>query len=473
MERYDLAVLGGGTAGLVTAAGGALLGARVILFERDRLGGDCLWTGCVPTKSLIRSAKVYHLARHGELLGLPPLAAAADFAQVMERMRRVRAAIEPHDSPERFRGLGVDVALEPARLEARGRVSSASRQIEARRIVIATGSRAAAPPIPGLEDTGYLTHVEALERDHLPASILILGGGAIGLEFAQLYARFGVSVTVMEREPQLLPQAADPEIAEALRRVLELEGIRVLTGVAVSAAERAADGRKRLRAGQEWLAGEEIFVATGRRPNVEGMGLAEAGVAVAPGGVVVDDTLRTSQPAVFAAGDVTGKHLFTHMADYQARLVVANALVPLLRRRADYSAVPWVIFTDPEVAGVGLSEAEAGRRYGNVQVFRYGFEDLDRAIIDGQAQGIVKLVADRRGRLLGAQMIAPDAGSLIASPIVALRARLRLGQLAGAVHPYPTLPEGVRKAAETVYRQKLEGAGGRLLRRLVRLRSVR
>lgn len=472
MDRYDLAVIGGGTGGLVAAAGAAMLGAKVILFEREVLGGDCLWTGCVPTKALIRSARIYHAARNGAELGLPALEPRADFGRVMERMRAVQARIEPHDSPERFRGLGVDVVLEDARLVGDRRVRSESRDVEARRILVATGSRSVAPPVEGLEAVGYMTHVDAVRRDEAPESLLILGAGAIGLEFAQIYARFGVAVTVLEMADRILP-GEDPEMTAALRVLLEAEGIVIETGVRVERAERAS-GQKVLHGGDRAFRAEEILVATGRRPNVEDVGLEEAGVEVGRQGIVVDDALRTSRPHIFASGDVTGKHMFTHVADYQSKLVVGNALLPLVKRKADYAAVPWVIYTDPELARVGLTESEARDRHGDsIQVYRFGFDDLDRAIIDGEAHGVVKLVADRRGRLLGAHILAADAGSLIAGPILALREGIKLGSVAQAIFPYPTMPEGVQRAAGALYKAKLDGLGGTLLRRLVRWTGVR
>ncbi|MGH7477073.1 MAG: dihydrolipoyl dehydrogenase family protein [Longimicrobiales bacterium] len=471
-DRYDLAVIGGGTAGLVAAAGGALLGARVILFEREALGGDCLWTGCVPSKTLIRSARVRHLQRDGGRFGVGAASTPLDYGAVANRMREVQRAIEPHDSPERFRDLGVDVVLEPARLDGRDRIVSNSRTVAARRVLIATGSRSVAPPIPGLEQTGYLTHVSALALERLPRTVIVLGGGPIGLEFAQLYRRLGVEVTVIERERRIL-QGEDADAADVVRACLEREGVLVHTGLDVTRVEPGQGGVTRVLVGEHDFEAEALLVATGRRANIEGLGLESAGVAVTERGIAVDAGMRTSARGVFAAGDVTGKYLFTHVADYQARLVVANALVPLVRRRADYRAVPWVTYTDPELARVGATEVEARERHGDgVQVWRYDLADSDRALIDGETDGFVKLIADRRGRLLGAHIVGADAGNLIAAPALAVSRGLKLADIAATVLPYPTFPEAIKRAAELRDRERLASAGGRLLRRLVRWRGA-
>lgn len=474
MERVDLAVIGGGTAGLVASAGAAMLGARAALFERDALGGECLWTGCVPTKALVRSANVYHLARNGGRLGLPVLDRPVEFGRVMDRMRSVRAAIEPHDSPERFRGLGVDVVLEDATIPDHHVVRSATRTVHARRILIATGSRAAVPPVEGLEEAGFLTHVTALELDRLPESLAIIGAGVTGLEFAQIFSRLGARVTVLERNDRILVRE-DPELAAMLRRYLEREGIEIRTSVRLSRVRRDVDGLRQISFGDsdQILTVQQVLVAAGRRPNVEGLGLERLGVEMNDDGVAVDDALRTSVDHVYAAGDITGRHQFTHVADYEARLVVANALVPLVTRRADYRAVPRVVYTDPEFAHVGSSEMEAREAHGDaVQVHRYGLEELDRAMVDGDARGVVKLIAGRRGRLLGAGILARGAGDMIAAPALAVRKKLKLSDIAGTIHAYPTMPEAVRRAAEGADRQRLEGFGGSVLKRVVRWAGV-
>lgn len=465
-SRYDLVVVGGGTAGLVTAAGAASLGARVALVERERLGGECLWTGCVPSKALIGSARVAAAMRRAADFGLEPADPGADGRRVLESVREARARIQPHDDPERFRDMGVEV-LEgtPGALTPDGDVRAGDRTLEARKVVLATGSRPAVPPIDGLEEAGYVTHETAFDRESLPGSAVILGGGAIGVEFAQAYRRLGVDVTVVEMEPRLLPRE-DPDLSRMLEEILVEEGVRVLTGARAVAAGseeglrtltvETADGRQTLRA-------EEIFVATGRRPNVEGLELEAAGVEVERQGVVVDDRLRTTRPGVYAAGDVIGGHLFTHVADHEARTVIRNALFPF-PSAVDYSVVPWAIYSDPELARVGLTEAEARERHGDgVQVFAYELEELDRAITDREGRGLVKLVADGKGRLLGGHLLAPGAGSLVAEVALALKEGLKVSALSDLIHPYPTLSEGVRRAADVYYRSKLTDTTRRLL----------
>lgn len=462
---YDIIVIGGGTAGLVTAAGSAGLGARVALIERDRLGGDCLWTGCVPSKALIGSARLAHAFRNAAAFGFGASEPNVDPARVLESVREVRQLIQPHDDPARFRAMGVEVIEGAARFASAHEVEVGGRKLRARRFVIATGSRAAVPPISGLAETGYYTHETAFDRDSMPESVAIIGGGAIGIEFAQAYARLGIRVTVVEMLDQILFRE-EPELAARLRAVLEAAGIRILTGRRVTRVERGTDGVARLatdggyeQAGgdEEVIEAHEVLVATGRRPNVEDLGLEEAGVHVGPQGVVVDDRLRTSRKHIFAAGDVTGGYLFTHVADHEARAVVRNALFPG-SARVRYDVIPWCTFTDPELAHVGLTEAEARERYGGaVRSFTYDLGGLDRAIADRSAVGGVKILTDRRGRILGGHILAPSAGTVIVEIALAMQQRLKLDALSALVHPYPTMSEAVRRTADSYRRSLLTG----------------
>ena len=471
MDTFDLAVIGGGTAGLVTSAGAASLGAKVALIERDRLGGECLYTGCVPSKALIRSAKVLHLMRRAADFGLDPPEVSFDFAKVIDRMRQVQAQVGKHDSPERFRELGVNLFSDAAALLSPTELQVGAQRIQAKKVVIATGSRSAIPPIEGLEATGFLDHVSAFRLSNLPRSIIILGGGPIGIEFAQALARFGVRVTVLEVVGQILPRE-DQEIAQALEAILLAEGIDIHTCTKAFRIEK--DGAEKIVHGEctgvaMTFRAEEIFLATGRRPNVEGLNLEGAGVSYNGKGIIVDDTLRTTARNIWACGDVTGKLLFTHVAEYQARLVVRNALFPF-KSKADYRVVPWCIFTDPEVARVGLTEAEARERFGDVKVYRYNFEDLDRALCDGEAVGLTKLVCTRKGRILGAHILGPQAGDLIQEVALAMRKGLPVGALSQTIHVYPTLSEVVRRTADQYYREKLlSGPFKGLLRLLMRI----
>ena len=455
MPTHDIVIIGGGTAGLVTAAGAAALGARVALIERERLGGDCLWTGCVPSKALIAAArKRYLTGRDG-------------WTDAASWMRDARTRIAKHDDPERFRGMGVEVVFSRARLAGAGRVEADGRTLESKRIVIATGSLPTAPPIPGLADVGYLTHLTAFEQETLPSSITILGGGPIGLEMAQTYARLGAKVTVLELLPEVLPNE-DPEVGRFIRERLAAEGVTVRTGF--RAAHVFRDGTARVVCGAEGerIVADVLFVATGRRANTADLDAEHAGVVLERGAVRVNARLETTQPGVWAAGDVTGGLQFTHVADYMARIVVQNALTPL-KTKANYRVVPWVTFTDPEVARVGLTEAEATARGERVLVFRSDFADLDRAIVDGATAGFAKIVTRRDGRILGATIVGRGAGELIMEIVLAMQFRLPFQKLAAVIHPYPTMSEIVRHAAGNWYRQRYgDTLRGRLLRRLIR-----
>jgi pyruvate/2-oxoglutarate dehydrogenase complex dihydrolipoamide dehydrogenase (E3) component len=463
-DEYDLVAVGGGTAGLVSAAGGAYLGIRSAIVERAALGGDCLWTGCVPSKALIASARLAHAMRHADRLGLQPAAPKHAFADVMARMRSARGVVEHHDDPERFRAMGVDVHFGSARfLSPREVEVDGVGRIRSRRFVIATGAVPVAPPIPGLEEIGYLDHHTLFDIDELPARVGVLGGGPIGLEIAQVLARLGARVTVLERMPRVLPKE-DEDIAAMLLEMLRAEGIDIRVGEKVVGVERDGDARALLTEGGGRTVVDEIFVATGRRPALDGLELDRAGVEVRDGAVVVDDSLRTSSPGIWAAGDVTGGLQFTHVADYMAKTVLRNALIPG-SVRVDYDNVPWVTYTDPEVAHVGWSQERAEAEGGTT--YTYGLDDLDRAIVDGTDRGIVKISADRRGRILGATILGSHAGELLMPVVLARKHGLRLSDLSGTIFPYPTMVEGVKRASDAFQRARLEGTGGKVLKKVI------
>lgn len=469
-QTHDIIVIGGGTAGLVTAAGAANLGAKVALIEREALGGDCLWTGCVPSKALIAFARKYREAGGGRQEGAPRSSA---WPEAVAWMRSARERIAQHDDPERFREMGVDVILAPARLAGPERVEVDGRLLRARRIVLAMGSAPAIPPIPGLAEAGFLTHVTAVDHPPptLPASIAILGGGPIGLEFAQTYARLGAAVTVLELLPEVLPQE-DPEVGRFIRERLMAEGIAVLTGFRAREVRREGALKAIVGADGQRIVADELFVATGRRPNTRDAEPARAGVELDDQGAVrVNAKLETTALGIWAAGDVTGGLQFTHVADYMARVVVQNALTPL-KTRADYRVVPWVTFTDPEVARVGLTADEAAAAGGEggerAEVHRYGFADLDRAIVEGAATGFAKVVARRNGTILGATVVGRGAGELIMEFVLAMRHGIKLPALSRTIHPYPTMSEIVKRTADNYYRAKLSGPAGTWLRRIVR-----
>ena len=457
-ETFDAVVIGAGAAGLVTASGAALLGARVALIEKHRFGGECLWTGCVPSKALIRTAQTLSDARRGDLLGLPATELAFDFQQVMQSMREIIARIQPHDDPETIQKKGVTTLQGTARILGPGRVAVDDQELASKRIVIATGSRPTVPPIANLKETGFLTHESALELDEQPRRLIVLGGGPIGLEFAQIFNRLGSEVTVVELLDGILPRE-DAEMSDRLRRILEAEGIRFLLGHKAVAAARLDEGREITVQGPDGaetrISGDEILVATGMRPVTRDLGLETVGVELDKNGaVLVDAKMKTTAPGIWAAGDVTGKLLFTHVADYQARLIVRNMFFPF-RARADYSRVPWATYTDPTLAHVGLTESEARQRHGDrIGVYRFQFDDLDRAITDRAAQGLVKLVTDARGRLLGGHVLGSHADSVIHEVALAMHAGVKIGGLSQMVHAYPTWSEGVRRAADSYYTEK-------------------
>lgn len=455
MERYDLAVIGGGTAGLVASAVSAGIGARTALVEQHKLGGECLWTGCVPSKALIRSASVLHTLRRAADFGIDVEGGRADFGRVMDRIRSIIHAIEPHDSPERFRSLGVDVIEGRARFLSPEEAEVGGRRIRARRWLLATGSRTAVPPIAGLAEAGYLTHETVWDLTALPESLVVLGAGPIGIELAQAFSRLGSRVTVVGAAAQVL-EREDPEIAAVLARQLEREGIRVLLNSKATSV-RVEDGEKVITVGGEELRAAEILVATGRRPNVEEMGLEALGVEIGDRGVKVDASLRTSASNVWAAGDVAGPYRFTHVADYQARIAAPNALFPI-RRKVDYRVVPWCTYTEPEVARVGMTEAEARETWGDAAgVFRYAHDSLDRALCDGEPDGLTKVVLDPKGSIVGAHVVAPRAGETIHEAVLAVRHRLKLSDLSGMIHIYPTYPESLKRAADAFLRAKYSG----------------
>ncbi len=446
-ERYHLVVIGAGTAGLVTAAGAAALGARVALVERHLMGGDCLNTGCVPSKAMISSARAWHLAPAG----------AGDFGAVMARMRRIRADLSAGDSAGRFAGLGVDVFFGHARFTGPDRVGVGDAVLRFRRAVIATGARAAVPPIPGLSEAGYYTNETIFSLTELPDRLVVLGAGPIGCELAQAFARLGSRVTVIGRAERVLPRD-DPDAARLVEGALRADGVALELGAEVRRVERGADGIRVEweRAGQTAGAtGDVLLLATGRAPNVEDLGLERAGVAADARGVAVDDRLRTANPRVFAIGDVASRYQFTHVADAQARLVIANALF-FGRARASRLVIPWSTYTSPEVAQVGLTAAEAGRAGVAIDTITVPLAQVDRAVLAGHPDGFLR-VHLRRGsdRIAGVTIVAPDAGELIATAALAMTSRLGLAALGRTIQPYPTIAEAYRKAADQWRRTKL------------------
>lgn len=456
--RYNLVVLGAGTAGLVAAAGAAGLGAKVALVERHLMGGDCLNVGCVPSKALIRSARAAAAVRAAPRFGVTvPAGAVADFPRVMERLRRLRADISPNDSARRFRELGVDVFFGEGRFAGPDSIQVGPHRLRFARAVIATGGRAAAPPIPGLEEIGYLTNETLFSLTRLPPRLAVIGAGPIGCEMAQSFARLGSHAVLVETICQVLPRE-DPEAAAFVERQLREDGVEVRCGVTVIGARRGEDGSKVLVLDREGRAEElrvdEVLVAVGRAPNVEELGLETAAVAHDRRGVRVDDFLRTTNHRVYAAGDVCSAFKFTHAADALARIVIRNALF-FGRARASALTIPWCTYTSPELAHVGLSEKAAQARGVAVDTLRVSLEEVDRARLDGDA-GLLKLLL-RKGsdRILGATLVAENAGDIIAELTLAMQAGIGLAALSRTIHPYPTQSEVVKRAADAYNRTRL------------------
>jgi pyruvate/2-oxoglutarate dehydrogenase complex dihydrolipoamide dehydrogenase (E3) component/uncharacterized membrane protein YdjX (TVP38/TMEM64 family) len=448
-RRFDtnLVVIGAGSAGLVAALIAATVRAKVTLVERERMGGDCLNTGCVPSKALIRSARIANYARRAEEFGLAPMPVAVDFPRVMERVQAVVKTIEPHDSVERFTGLGVDCVQGDARIVSPWEVAVNGSTLTTRNIVIASGARPRVPDIPGLETVDYLTSDTVWELREAPARLLVLGGGPIGCELAQAFAGLGIEVALATHAGRIVPRE-DPEVSVLLQAAFEAAGIAVHTGFDPVRFERRDSAQYcqfETPDGPRELVFDRLLLAVGRSANVEGLGLEALGIGLTPGGTIaVDDFLRTAIPTIYACGDVVGPWLFTHMASHQAWYASVNALFGRLRRfRVDYSVVPWATFTDPEVARVGLNEADARDRDIPCEVTRYELAGLDRAIADGEARGFIKVLTEPgRDRILGATIVGYHAAELLSEFILAMKHGLGLNKVLATIHVYPTLSEG-------------------------------
>jgi pyruvate/2-oxoglutarate dehydrogenase complex dihydrolipoamide dehydrogenase (E3) component len=441
--QADLCVIGAGSGGLSVAAGAAQMGAAVVLIEKHAMGGDCLNTGCVPSKALLAAAHAAQAQRDTARFGVAPVEPRVDFAAVMAHVHGTIAAIAPHDSVERFEGLGCTVLQDHARFTAPDMVQAGQARIRARRFVLATGSRAAVPPIPGLAETPFLTNESIFGLRELPAHLAVIGGGPIGCEMAQAFRRLGAQVTLLERGG-IMPKD-EPEAVAVVRAALLAEGVRIIEGADI---RHVAPDRITLADGV--VEPSHILVAAGRRPNIEELGLDVAGITATPRGITVDAGLRTSNPRVFAIGDCAGGPQFTHIAGYHAGIVIRRALFGL-PAKVDYRALPWVTYTDPELAHTGATEADAP----GCRTLLHQLPENDRAQAEGIEAGLVKLVLDANGRLLGATIVGPRAGEMIGLYALALQQRLKVGALAGLVLPYPTLSEAGKRAAGSWYTPSL------------------
>lgn len=454
---YDLVVIGGGTAGLVCAAGAAGLGAHVALVERGLLGGDCLNTGCVPSKALLRAARAVHEARAGAAAGVT-MTPHVNFAAVMASVRARRADLAHHDSAARLASIGVHVFFGDASFTGPRAVAVAGRSLRFRRAVVATGGRPSIPPVPGLSGVAYLTSENVFDLTEQPRALLVIGGGAIGCEMAQAFALLGTTVTLIEAGPRILPHE-DADAAEIITRRLERDGVQITTDATIADVTGSGDrvrlrltpGLKARRYDHPEAAGDALLVATGRSPNVEGLDLEGAGVKHGAAGVDVDDRLRSSNRRIYAAGDVCSPFHFTHAADAMARIVIQNALFHG-RRHASALVIPWSTYTFPEVAHVGLPAFEAARAGG--EPITVHLADVDRAVINGESDGFLR-VHHRSGRIIAATLVAPHAGELIGYIASIIRRRGSLGDLSNEIFPYPSLADALRKAGDSYQRTRL------------------
>lgn len=457
--RYNLVVIGAGTAGLVTAAGAAGLGAKVALIEKHLLGGDCLNVGCVPSKAIIRCARSAFDAREAGRFGTHmDSEVQVDFPAVMERMRKIRADLSPNDSAQRFAKLGVDVFLGEAHFSGPDTIQVGGQSLRFKQAVIATGARPVQPPVPGLAEAGYLTNETVFNLTQRPRRMAVIGGGPIGCELAQAFQRLGSEVTLFHRNAHLLDRE-DVDAAAIVQNTFIREGVRLLLNATITRVERNG-GEKiiyyEIQGTQEKLAVDEILAGAGRAPNVEGLNLEAVGVRYdGRKGVVVNDNLQTSNPRIYAAGDVCLNWKFTHAADFSARIVIQNALF-LGHKKAGAMTVPWCTYTDPEIAHVGLYERDAHERGVEIDTYVRKFKEVDRAALDGEDEGFVKLHT-RKGsdEILGATIVARHAGEMISEISVAMAAKLGLGKLASVIHPYPTQAEAIRQCGDAYNRTRL------------------
>ena len=478
MPEFDLAIIGAGAAGLAVASGGARVGAKVALIEKRKIGGDCLWHGCVPSKALLKCARVAHAMRHADRWGLAPTDPKPDLARVMAHVDAIVHDVAKPETPERFRAMGVEV------IEGEGRFTSPetfevnNRTITAKHFVIATGSRAAIPPIAGLNYVPYLTNGTVFSLREPVQHLIIVGAGPVGSEMAQAFRRLGSAVTVVDMANRILPRE-DADVANVVQQQLEAEGVRYRLGITVGGVKQGDPQAGRIRmtlrtanGSVEQLAASHLLLAAGRVPNIEGLDLEAAGVRVENGQIVTDESLYTTNPSIHAIGDVAGGHPpFTHVAEHHAGIVLRQTLFHV-RWAKPSTIVPWCTYTDPELARVGLSETDARTHGIEHRAYRYAFSEIHRARIEGEAEGFAKLVTDPRGRLLGAAIVGADAGELIAECVLAINNGMKAEDILEAIHTYPTRSQITRRAANQRRRESLTAAARARMQRLFGLRGA-
>jgi pyruvate/2-oxoglutarate dehydrogenase complex dihydrolipoamide dehydrogenase (E3) component len=458
-NKYDLIVIGAGSGGLVCAAGAAGLGAKVALIEKHKMGGDCLNTGCVPSKALIRSAKMLHYFKTAKKYGIKEVSYDFEFSDIMDRVKSVIAKIEPHDSPERFAGLGVDVKFGKYHFKNTNELTNGSETLYGKKIVIATGSRPFVPPIEGCKLEKCLTSDSIWDLRTLPKRLVVVGAGPIGSELAQCFARFGSHVIMLDNGPYILHRE-DEDLRKIVEASFKEDGVETRHKVNVTKVHHGETNHivtyENDSAKIENIECDAILLAVGRKPNLEGLNLGGIGIETNPQGVVINDYCQTSVKNIYACGDVAGHYQFTHFADYQARLVLRNALFPG-RMKADYRVVPWCTYTDPELARVGLSETDAKNRNIAHDVFRYDLKDLDRAICDSADTGLVKVITKKGSdKILGASIASFHAGDLLQEYVFAMKQGLGLKAIANTIHPYPTMAEATKRTADSWARTQLK-----------------
>ncbi len=455
--RYNLAVIGAGPAGLVTAIGAAGLGAKVALVERHLVGGDCLNVGCVPSKALISASRSYAAVRNAEKFGVRvPDGVHVDFPAVMERMRRIRADLSRHDSAERVKGLGIDLFIGDGRFTARTSFEIGGKLIRFSKACIATGARAAPPPIPGLDTVDYLTNETVFTLTQLPRRFGVIGAGPIGCEMAQAFRRFGSEVHLIEAMHGILPRE-DREAAEIVKQSLLQDGVKFYCcgkGIRIDRDDQTTRISFDSHDQPYHIAVDKLLVAVGRVPNLEGLNLDKAGIEYDKKGIKVNDRLQTTNPRIFAAGDVASRYQFTHAADFMARIVIGNALF-FGRSKTSTLTIPWATYTEPELAHVGTTSRKLDREGIGYHIHIVKMSDVDRAVLDGDTEGLVKVLADHKGRILGATIVSARAGDLIGQFALAMTHGLRLGAIAKTIHPYPTQGEAIRKTGDVYNRTHL------------------
>ncbi len=469
-DRYNLVVVGGGTAGLVTAAAAAGLGARVALVERHLLGGDCLNVGCVPSKCIIRSSRVMgEINSAGDFGVVVPDGAKADFGAVMKRMRQLRARISVVDSAATLRDKGVDVFIGDGKFSGPDTIDVGGTALRFKKAVLATGARAAAIPIDGLADAGYLTNENVFELTELPERLTVIGGGPIGCEMAQAFRRLGSHVSLIDMADHILSRE-DADAAAIVQDAFRKDGVDLVLSAKIKSVRR--EGEKRIvvvehEGAEREIRSDQLLLSVGRAPNIEGLNLETVGVEFDRNGVKVDDNLRTTNPNIFAAGDICLKYKFTHTADFAARIVIQNALF-FGRKKLSALQVPWCTYTEPEIAHVGLYEHEAAEGGVEIDTYLQKFEDVDRAIADGEDEGFVKIYC-RKGsdEILGATIVARHAGDMISELTLAIVGKVGLGTIASVIHPYPTQAEAIRKLGDAYNRTRLTPLVKSLFERLL------